>query len=93
MKVKGEGAHFFIALVDLLVHHGEDGVHLAERLHDGGAVGCFLHAAVRIGGCLQRGGALRGRTSSRPMPVSRSSIARLYACAAIALSEALSAAL
>ena len=40
------GTHFVIPLVDVLVHHGEDGVHLAEGLHDGRAVGCFLQASV-----------------------------------------------
>ena len=31
-----------IALVDVLVHDGEYCVHLAQGLHDGRTVGCFL---------------------------------------------------
>ena len=36
------GTYFVIPLVDVLVHHGEDGVHLAEGFHNGCAVRRFL---------------------------------------------------
>ena len=95
--------HFLASLCDMFVHNWEISIHLSKRFHHCRSVGCILttitseksewnRVVVKEGGVRRWSKVGRTRTSSLAMPVSKSSTARLYAWAAIAPSEVLSAA-